>query len=150
MDAAVQKIATGAGNFFVEEWVPILLDPYTWLALALSWAVVDSFKQFSFIHTLEPAKRRDVNRLMGFFFGFLFAYIAYRYYVKLPRPYIPAFVLAVLSPWIYRVITAIMDKFEFTRAILNAIKPHRRHKFVPLPKEKPDDPTTFTKVPSND
>ena len=147
MDDAVQSVAKGTGNFFVTEWIPIILDPHTWIALLTSWAVVETLKQFNFMYKRDPGVRRDINRIMGFVCGFVFAYIAYRYYVKLPKPYIPAFILAVLSPWIYRIVTAIMDRYEFTRDILDAVKPHRRNKFVPLPKEHPDDPTTFTKVP---
>ena len=145
MDQAVQKIATGTSNFFVEHWVPILLDPHTWIALVVSWAIVDMVKQFSFIYRRPPGVRRDINRAMGFVVGFLCAYTAYRFYVQLPRPYIPAGVLAVLSPWIYRVLTAMMDNYSFTKKILDAVKPHRRNKpkFVPIPKERYDDETTY-------
>lgn len=143
MDSAAQQVATGAGGFFVKEWIPIVLDPYTWIALLSAWAMVETVKQLQFVYKLPPGTRRDVSRILAFVITSLFGFVAYEHYVGLEHPYIPAVVLGVLSPWIYRIVSAIMDKYEFTRSILDAVKPHRRNKFVPLPKENDDDPTLF-------
>ena len=149
MDDAAQTIADGASTFFVSEWVPVLLDVHTWIAMLVSWALVESIKQFGFVHKQPEAGRKDRARVLSMLFGYAAAYIAYSRFLHLPDAYILALALGILNPWIYLLVGGILDSFGPTKKILDFVKPHRRHKFVPLPKENPDDVTTFTRIPED-
>lgn len=145
MDSAVQTVATGTGKFFVSEWIPLLLDPYTWITLIISWALVETIKQSQLVWKTDPQKRRFINRAMAHVTTAACAYYTYtRLMPEIPDPAMMALALGVVSPYVYEVVTALLDNFAFTKKIMDAIKPHRRNKeLVPLPKENDDDPTLF-------
>lgn len=139
-------VVDGAEKFITSEWIPLVLEPITWIALVTSWATVETIKQISFIYKQHPAIRRDINRILGFATGFVYAFMGYHHYVpEMDIPIIPAMAVGILSPWVYRITVAVLEKFEFTREIVNTMKPHQRNKFVPVPKENEDDPTLFMK-----
>ena len=144
MNDGIQTVAKGAGNFFVDQWVPILLDPYTWIAMLVSWAFVESIKQFNFVYKQQPETRKDIARVLSITAGYSCAYVAYDVFLHLDKAYILATAVGILNPFIYLWVTGIMNYFEPTRKILDFVKPHRRNKFIPLPKDHEDDITTYT------
>ena len=149
MDKAVQTVAGGAGNFIVDAWIPILLNPHTWIAMLVSWALIESIKQFGFIHKRDEQSRKDISRIMSISIGYGCAYIAYDMFLGLEKAYILAITVGILNPWIYLLVGGFLARFEPPTQLLDFVKPHRRHKFVPLPKEHPDDMTTFTRIPED-
>lgn len=145
MDNAAQTVATGASKFFVAEWIPLLLDPYTWITLVVSWALVGTIKQSRIIWKRDPQTRRFINRSMAHVVTAICAYYTYtRLIPDIPDPAIMALALGIISPYVNEIVTALLDNFSFTKKVMDAVNPHRRNKdLVPVPKENDDDPTLF-------